>query len=138
MWDDAAMIDWGSRRLAPQAEVFSDGLGCFRRFADAKHPYTVLQTAGKRAATQVAGAKWVNILLSNVKRAISGRYHAIRQAKYARHYLAEAAYPTGTSFGRRFNRRFRLREMVPRLLRAMLLCKPCSEASLRLACNFLR
>jgi hypothetical protein len=128
-FDDTAMIDWGGRRLAPQAEVFTDGLGCFRRFADADHPHTILQTAGGRAATQVAGAKWVNILLSNVKRAISGRYHAIRQAKYARRYLAEAAY--------RFNRRFRLRELVPRLLHAMLLCKPCSEASLRLACNFL-
>ena len=137
-FDDAAMIDWGSRRLAPQAEVFSDGLGCFRRFADANHPHTVLQTAGGRVATQIAGARWVNILLSNVKRAISGRYHAIRQAKYARRYLAEAAYPTGTSCGRRFNRRFRLRQMVPRLLYVMLLCKPCPEASLRLACNFLR
>jgi len=128
-FDDSAMIDWGHRRLAPQAEVFTDGLWCFRRFADANHAHTVLQTKGGRAATQVQGARWVNIVLSNVKRAIGGRYHAIRQAKYARRYLAEAAY--------RFNRRFRLREMVPRLVRAIMLCGPCPESSLRLASNFL-
>ncbi len=128
-FDDSAMIDWGHRRLAPQVDEFTDGLWCFRRFADDNHAHTVLQTAGGRAATQVQGARWVNIVLSNVKRAIGGRYHAIRQAKYARRYLAEAAY--------RFNRRFRLREMVPRLVRAIMLCGPCPESSLRLASNFL-
>ncbi|MGH8110981.1 MAG: transposase, partial [Rhodanobacteraceae bacterium] len=66
--------------------------------------------------------------LANAKRAISGRYHAIGQAKYARRYLAEAQY--------RFNRRFRLAEMLPRLARAVMLCEPCAEPSLRLACNF--
>jgi hypothetical protein len=64
----------------------------------------------------------------NVERAISGSYHAIRQGKYARRYLAEAAY--------RFNRRFRLREMLPRLARAMMLCKPHAEPVLRMASNF--
>ncbi|MEO6967379.1 MAG: IS1595 family transposase, partial [Rhodanobacteraceae bacterium] len=33
-------------------------------------------------------------------------------------------------------RRFRLREMLPRLARAMMLCKPHPELALRLACNF--
>lgn len=41
--------------------------------------------------------------------------------------LAEAAY--------RFNRRFRLRAMLPRRARAMMLCKPCREPTLRLASN---
>jgi hypothetical protein len=127
-FDNVAMNDWCQRRLTPQAEVFTDGLWAFRRFADAGHAHTVLETPGGRAATQVRGARWVNILLGNVKRAISGRYHAIRQAKYARRYLAEAAY--------RFNRRFRLRELLPRLARAMMLCAPCPERSLRLASNF--
>ncbi|MGH9808234.1 MAG: IS1595 family transposase [Terriglobia bacterium] len=128
-FDNPALVDWCARRLAPDAEVFTDGLGCFRRFADAGHAHTVLDTGGGRAATEAKGARWVNIVLSNVKRAISGRYHAIRQAKYARRYLAEAAY--------RFNRRFRLRELLPRLARAMMLCTPCPERSLRLASNFL-
>lgn len=50
-------------------------------------------------------------------------YHAIRQAKYARRYLAEAAYL--------FNRRFRLKEMLPRLAVALMRCKPCPESLLK-------
>ena len=88
-FNNAAITDWCARRLAPDAEVFTDGLWAFRRFADAGHAHTVLETGGGRAATEVRGARWVNIVLSNVKRAISGRYHAFRQVKYARRYLAE-------------------------------------------------
>lgn len=127
-FDNRSLLDWGARRLAPNAEVFSDGLGCFRRVIELGHAHTVLDTDGGRAATEVKGARWANIVLGNVKRAISGRYHAVKQAKYARRYLAEAAY--------RFNRRFRLREMLPRLLRAMVCCAPCPEPDLRLASNF--
>ena len=128
-FDNVSLEDWGTRRLAPDAEVFSDGLGCFRRFVALDHAHTVLETEGGRAATEVKGARWVNVLMGNVKRAISGCYHSVRQAKYARRYLAEAAY--------RFNRRFRLAEMLPRLARAMVLCKPWPEPKLRAVGNFL-
>ncbi len=127
-FDNVSLEDWGTRRLAPDAEVFSDGLGCFRRFVALDHAHTVLKTEGGRAATEVKGARWVNVLMGNVKRAISGCYHSVRQAKYARRYLAEAAY--------RFNRRFRLAEMLPRLARAMVLCKPWPEPKLRAVDNF--
>jgi hypothetical protein len=127
-FDNDSIKDWQARHLAPDAEVFSDGLFCFRRFAETGHAHTVLETSGGRAACEVKGARWVNVMLSNVKRAISGSYHAIRQGKYARLYLAEAAY--------RFNRRFDLRAMLPRLARAMMLCKPHPEPVLRMASNF--
>ncbi|OLH41811.1 transposase, partial [Xanthomonas oryzae pv. oryzae] len=54
--------------------------------------------------------------------------HAVGQAKYARRYLAEAAY--------RFNRRFDLKQMLPRLATALLRCTPCPERVLRMASNF--
>ena len=108
--------------------MFSDGLFCFRRFADAGHAHTVLEAGGGRAACEIRGARWINVLLGNLKRAISGSYRAIRQSKYARRYLAEAVY--------RFNRRFRLSAMLPRLARAMMLCKPHPEPTLRLATHF--
>jgi hypothetical protein len=127
-FSNASITDWAKRRLAPNTEVYSDGLACFARVTDLDHAHTVLDTEGGRAATEVKGARWVNTVLGNVKRAISGRYHAIKQAKYARRYLAEAAY--------RFNRRFQLAKMLPRLLRAMVLCAPCAEPGLRLAGNF--
>jgi hypothetical protein len=49
-------------------------------------------------------------------------------AKYARRDLAEVTY--------RFNRRFRLTQMLPRLPRAMILCKPWPEPKLRAVDNF--
>ena len=128
-FDSVAFTDWSKRRLAPDAEVYSDGLACFRRVVDLDHAHTVLETGGGRAATEVRGARWVNVELGNVKRAISGCYHAMRQAKYAPRYLAEAAY--------RFNRRFRLTEMLQRLAHAMVVCKPWPEPKLRRVGNFL-
>jgi len=127
-FDNDAITEWAQRRLAPEAEVFSDGLGAFRRFETTGHAHTVLVSEGGRAATEIDGARWVNVLLSNLKRSIGGAYHAFQQHKYARRYLAEAAY--------RFNRRFRLPEFVPRLLRAMVLCMPTPEPILRQATNF--
>lgn len=38
----------GQPRLAPEAEVFTDGLWTFRHFADAGHPHTVLCCRGWR------------------------------------------------------------------------------------------
>jgi len=135
-FDNDSIRHWQARHLAPDAEVYCDGLFCFRRFADAGHAHTVLETGGARAACEVNGARWVNVLLSNVKRVISRSYdqrksprdHAIRQGKYARLYLAEAAY--------RFNRRFDLRAILPRLARRMMLSKPHPEPVLRMASNF--
>jgi len=127
-FDNASVRTWAARHLTADAEVCTDGLGCFRRLADAGHAHTVLVTGGGRAACEVNGARWVNVLLGNLKRAISGSYHAIRQGKYARLYLAEAAY--------RFNRRFDLRALLPRLACAMMLCKPHPEPVLRMADNF--
>ena len=128
-FNNASISDWAARRLQPDAEVYTDGLFAFRRFIDAGHAQTVLETGGGRAATEVRGARWVNIVLSNVKRSISGVYHSVRQAKYARRYLGEAAY--------RFNRRFQLADLLPRLVHAMIQCHPRPEPRLRMASNFL-
>ena len=68
---------------------------------------------------------WVNTLLGNLKTALSGTYHAINHARYAHRYLAEFTY--------RFNRRFDLAAMVPRLLRAAVTTKPYPLNILRLS-----
>ncbi|MEX3583781.1 MAG: transposase, partial [Burkholderia sp.] len=54
-------------------------------------------------------------VLGNLKTVLKGTYHAIDHAKYAHRYLAEFAY--------RFNRRFDLTAMAPRLLRAAVTTK---------------
>ncbi|OLG76732.1 transposase, partial [Xanthomonas oryzae pv. oryzae] len=50
------------------------------------------------------------------------------QDKLGRALRAEAAY--------RFNRRFDLKQMLPRLATALLRCTPCPERVLRMASNF--
>ena len=50
------------------------------RIVDTGHAHTVIVTEGRRVATEVRGARWVNVVLANVKRSISGTYHAIKQA----------------------------------------------------------
>lgn len=104
-------------------DVYSDGLKAFAAVIDQDHAHTVIESGGGRAACEAAGARWVNVVLSNLKRALDGTYHAFAFFKYAQRYLAEAAW--------RFNRRFRMDTLVSRLLVAAARCPPWPERRLR-------
>jgi hypothetical protein len=67
--------------------------------------------------------KAVNPLLGNLKTAVTGTYHAFDFAKYAHRYVAEFRY--------RFNRRFNMKPLLPRLLVPLLAAPPSSERVLR-------
>ncbi|UKE65853.1 IS1595 family transposase [Xanthomonas graminis] len=117
----AALADWIERRLRPGADVYSDGLGAFR-VLEAEHAHTVIEGSG-RSRCEEANARWVNVVLSNLKRSLDGAYHAFKFTKYAHRYLAETQW--------RFNRRFDLAALVPRLLVAAARIKPWPESRLR-------
>ena len=119
----AAITEWAERRLQPGAAVYSDGLRAFGAVAKLEHPHTVIQSVNPRQACEAEGVRWVNVVLSNLKRALDGTYHVFCFFKYAHRYLGEAAW--------RFNRRFRLEALVPRLLVAAARCQPWSETRLR-------
>ena len=121
----ADIQNWAERYLAPESRVLSDGLNCFLAVKEAgmNHQREVVGT--KRRSTDMPCFAWVNILLGNLKTALSGTYHAFKFTKYCHRYLAECQY--------RFNRRFDLKAMLPRLLRAAALTGPRSEAWLRVA-----
>jgi ribosomal protein L37AE/L43A len=127
-FDKEAVAEWAERRLAPECEVYTDGLGAFNALEELGHARTTVVAAGRREKTQTKSARWVNVVLANIKRSLSGVYHSIRQRKYARRYLAEAAW--------RFNRRFELKALLPRLTVAMVACSPHSERALRKATNY--
>ena len=118
-----ALAAWTQQHLHADAEVYSDGLGAFRAVIAAGHAHTVVECAGGRAATEAGGMRWLNTVLSNVKRSLDGTYHAFKFPTYIHRYLAEAAW--------RFNRRFNLKILVPRLLVAVARCKPWPEWRLR-------
>ena len=101
---------FAAKSLATSATVVSDGLWCFRgvKIIGAEHEPTV--TGGRAASAKLPQFKAINTLLSNLKTALTGTYHAFDFAKYAHRYLAEVQY--------RFNRRFNLASILARLLRA--------------------
>lgn len=109
------------------AEPYSDRLACSARCIDTGSARTVLVSDGLHAACEVNEAGWLRCV-ANVKRAISGPYYAVGQSKCERRYLAEARYL--------FNRRFRLAEMLPILMFAMMLCESWPRLKLRAAVNF--
>jgi hypothetical protein len=116
---------WACNWLAPSAIVVSDGLACFRAVTAAGCIHAPQIVGTKRKSTDMDCFAWVNTLLSNIKTAIAGTYHGFKFGKYARRYLSEAQY--------RFNRRFDLSTMLPRLLYAGARTGSRTEKWLRLA-----
>ena len=116
---------FAAHSIAPSATVISDGLWCFGavQIVGADHERVV--TGGGKASTNLPQFKAINTYLGNLKRSLSGTYHAFDFAKYAHRYLAEAQY--------RFNRRFNLRSILVRLLRAACLTTPTPALAIRVA-----
>ncbi len=116
---------FAARSIAPSATVVSDGLWCFGavQIVGAEHERVV--TGGGKASAELPQFRAVNTVLGNLKRALSGTYHAFNFAKYAHRYLAEAQY--------RFNRRFNLRSILARLLRAACISIPTPAHFIRAA-----
>jgi hypothetical protein len=82
------------------------GLQCFAGVADAGCAHQVVKTGSGPKAARSPAFKWVNTALGNIKAAITGTYRAITR-KHAPRYLAEFEY--------RFNRRYDLAAIIPRL-----------------------
>ncbi|OLI97448.1 transposase, partial [Xanthomonas oryzae pv. oryzae] len=89
---------------------------------EAEHAHTVIEGSG-RSRCEEENARWVNVLLSTLKRSRDGAYPAFKFAKSPQRSLAE-------TMGR-FNRRFDLTRLVPSLLAAAAASKPWSERALR-------
>lgn len=115
---------WSKTALAESAVVVSDGLNCFPAVVESGAAHEAYRVGSGRRPVEHAEFRRVNTLLGNLKTSISGTYHAFNFRKYAHRYLAEVQY--------RFNRRFRLGNLLPRLLRATVLAAPRSEPILRL------
>lgn len=117
--------NWAERHLVASSCVLSDGLNCFTAVEQAGMIHQRRVVGAHRRSTDMPCFAWINILLGNLKTAITGTYHAFGFRKYAHRYLAEYQY--------RFNRRFDLKAMLPRLIRAAVTTAPRPEGWLRLA-----
>lgn len=115
----AALAPWARRAIAPGSCVISDGLLGFEILERLGYQHKVVLAPKGKAGTEIEPFKWLNVLLGNLKTALSGTHHAFKFAKYAHRYLAEVQY--------RFNRRFDLPAMVRRLAVAVIRAKPCPK-----------
>ena len=118
-----AIRGWIEDSLAASAHVVSDGTACFSQVVGFGATHERYVTGSGRKAAQMPQFKWVNTMLGNLKTALSGTYHSFDHVKYGARYLAEFSY--------RFNRRFDLAAMVPRLLRAAAVTRPLPLKQLR-------
>ena len=112
-----ALADWAKHHLAPGTKVVSDGLRCFSSVTQAACTHLPTITGGGPPDETDRTFWWINTMLGNVKKAMHGTYHALRP-KYLQRYLSEFCY--------RFNRRFDLAALVPRLLVAAARTPPLS------------
>jgi transposase-like protein len=119
-----AISGFARRSLDPGCEVVSDGLACFGAVAEAGCRHKVVRTGSGAAAARTPAFRWVNTALGNIKAAITGTYRAVRE-KHVPRYLAEFEY--------RFNRRYDLAAMLPRLGWAALRTPPMPYKLLKLA-----
>jgi ribosomal protein L37AE/L43A len=119
-----AISGFAKRSLDPNCEVVSDGLACFAAVTKAGCRHQVIKTGSGPAAAQTPAFKWVNTALGNIKAAITGTYRSIHQ-KHVPRYLAEFEY--------RFNRRYDLAAMLPRLTWAAVRTPPMPYRLLKLA-----
>src|SRR5680860_265703 len=112
------------RVIAPGSTVVSDGLSCFTVIAETGSTHHAMKTGSGPQAAKWQAFTWVNTSLGNVKNSIRGTFHAIRPKHVAR-YLAQFQY--------RFNRRYQLEEMIPRLAWVALRTPPMPYNLLKLA-----
>ena len=95
-----------------------------RERADAGCCHRSIVTGSGKKAVRTPAFKWANTLLGNLKTSLAGTFHTIRD-KHVPRYLAQFQY--------RFNRRYDLAAMIPRLGWAAVRTPPMPYRLLKLA-----
>ncbi|MCK5090544.1 MAG: IS1595 family transposase [Hyphomicrobiaceae bacterium] len=119
----AAIKALAERHLTTGARVVSDGLNGFRGIADAGRNHEPSIAAQLGHSEKLPQFKWANTVLANIKNAIIGTCRGAR--KHAARTLAEFEY--------RFNRRYDLTAMIPRLAYVATRTPPMPYRLLKLA-----
>jgi transposase-like protein len=96
-----------AQHLASTSRLVTDGLNCWTVIDEAGLEHRAIVTGSGKQAARWSPFKWVNTTLGNIKAAITGTYRQITPA-HAGRYLA--------SFAWRYNRRFELASLIPRLV----------------------
>ena len=82
-----ALAAWALKALSTSACVVSDGLKCFAATIVQAASHTPVVVGSGRQSVQHPEFQCVNIVISNLKTAISGTYHSFKFGKYIRRYV---------------------------------------------------
>jgi len=115
---------WAKKHLSSGSLVSSDGLTCFTAVEDAGCEHSSTVTGGGHESVTKEEFIWVNSMIGNVKNSITGTYHSVRD-KHLPRYFAEFCY--------RFNRRFSLKDMLPRFMFVAMKTPPMPQRLLSMA-----
>ena len=115
---------WTEKFIHSESIVVSDALGCFRGVAAAGVEHQPVVTGSGAASIELEDFRLLNTVLGNVKNTLRGTYHKTSPQHLPR-YLAEFCY--------RFNCRFDLAAMLPRLGFAAVRTPPMPYRLLKLA-----
>ena len=110
-----------SEHLASTSRLVTDGLSCWTAAAEAGLEHRAMATGGGKRAAGWSPFRWVNTTLGNVKAAIAGTCRRI-SPEHAGRYLASYAW--------RYNRRFQLDSLIPRLVHSAVRTAPLPYAKL--------
>lgn len=122
----AAIRRWGEKHLAPGSHVRTDGLSCFTALTEAGCIHEPRVAGNPKIPENSAPFAWVNTVPGNLKTSLKGTFHTLAGRFLARH-LAPFAY--------RFNRRYDLRNMIPRFAYVALRTPPMPNRILKIAVN---
>ncbi|RLV57663.1 IS1595 family transposase [Parashewanella curva] len=120
----AELKKWAKQHLSAGSTVVSDGLHCFKAVKEAGCEHKSIVTGGGASSVEKEEFTWVNTMLGNVKNAITSSYHSVDK-KYLPRYLAEFCY--------RFNRRFKLEDLLPRFIYIAVRTPPLPKKLLKVA-----
>jgi hypothetical protein len=115
---------WSKKHLYPGSTVVSDGLACFRGVTEAGCKHLPIKTGSGPDSVKLKAFQSVNKALGNLKTKLRGTYHFVSQ-KHVPRYLAQFQY--------RYNRRYKLEDMIPRLIWVALRTPPMPYRLLKIA-----
>jgi hypothetical protein len=115
---------WATNHVHKNSIIISDKLACFRAVIEAGCDHISMKTSGNLDLLDHPAFKWVNVMIGNVKNSLRGSCHTVGKNHLPR-YLAEYCF--------RFNNRFNLRKLLPKLAMAAVNTPPMPYRLLKLA-----
>jgi len=114
---------WAQKHIQPGTNIVSDALPCFLGLKEAGLNHHSLVVGNSKDPKKTAPFNWVNTILGNLKSSLAGTHHKLSRNHVPRH-LATFQY--------RFNRRFSLKNLLPKLVYASLRIPPMPGRLLKL------